>query len=40
MARSLGALYTCGSLLAVAWTLLPHPYQAGDSVVVARPPPR
>ncbi len=33
-ARSLGGLYICGSLLALVWTRLPHPYVGGDAVVV------
>lgn len=35
MARSLGGLYTCGALLALTWTLLPHEDSTGDAVVVA-----
>ncbi len=35
MARSIGALYTCGALLAFAWLALPHAGRAGDRVVSA-----
>ena len=35
MGRALGALYTCGASLALVWTLLPHPRDEGDPVVVA-----
>ena len=35
MGRALGVLYTCGSVLALVWTVLPHPTDSGDPVVVA-----
>jgi diguanylate cyclase (GGDEF)-like protein len=35
MARALGALYTCGGLLAVAWVSIPHEDRTGDGVVLA-----
>jgi diguanylate cyclase (GGDEF)-like protein len=34
MARVLGLLYSCGALLALAWTALPHGGREGDPVVV------
>ncbi len=35
MGRSLGALYTAGALMAIAWVILPHVDRSGDPVVLA-----
>ncbi|MGZ4760404.1 MAG: putative bifunctional diguanylate cyclase/phosphodiesterase, partial [Acidimicrobiales bacterium] len=35
MGRSLGALYTAGALVAVAWVILPHVDRSGDRAVLA-----
>ena len=35
MGRALGALYTSGALVAVAWVILPHLDRSGDRVVLA-----